>query len=263
LSELGVLQPTARHHGDESPAGAVDVIHVLARTQLGIGHVEEVCASGHRLQGVPGLDVGARIAGVAVGAAKRHWHVAVGAHREDEQQLLEVRAVLLAVAVGQDWRRAPADPAAGGCAVAAAEADRGGVVVELLEPHPEALPDGQHELGQQRRAVRIVKAVQGATEPVVAQVLHVLRADAEHATGEAVHRLLLTVDRLALDDDRAQQHAQCAGVRDRAARVRGDVTRQRVVHADALDEVVDQGQRAQALGVKSEACPTRVGGGGL
>lgn len=128
--------------------------------------------------------------------------------------------------------------------------------MKLLETHGKALPDGQHELGQQRRAVRVVEVIQRATEPVVAQVLHVLHAHAEHAAGEAVHGLLLAVDRFALDDDRTQQHAQSAGMRDRAARVRGDVPRQRVVHADAFDEVVDQGQRAQALGVKSEACPT-------
>jgi len=135
--------------------------------------------------------------------------------------------------------------------------------VELLEAHPEALPNGQHELSQQRRAIGIEQPIQGAPEPIVAQVLHLLDTDAEHAIGETVHGLVLAVDRLALDDDRAQQHAQRAGMGDAAARVRGDVARQGVVQADALDEVVDQGQRTQTLGVKSEACRLRVGSGGL
>jgi hypothetical protein len=112
--------------------------------------------------------------------------------------------VLLAVSVGHDRRGAAADLAPGGCAVLAAQADRRGFVVELLETHLEALPDGQHEFGQQRRAGRSVQAPQRATEPVVAQVLHILHAHAEHAAGETVHGLLLAVDRFALDADRAQ-----------------------------------------------------------
>ena len=66
LAKLCILQATARHHGDEASAGAVDVVHVLARAQLAVGHVQEVAAAGHRPERVPGLDVGDRVAGVAV-----------------------------------------------------------------------------------------------------------------------------------------------------------------------------------------------------
>lgn len=70
LSKLRILQPVARHHGDKAAAGAINVIHVLARAQLGIGHVQEVRAPGRTVQRIPGVDVGARVADVAVCAAK-------------------------------------------------------------------------------------------------------------------------------------------------------------------------------------------------
>ena len=241
LAELRVLQPVAWHHGDESTACAIDVLHVLARAQLAVGHIQEVAAAGHRAQRVPGVDVGDRVAGVAVGAAERHGDVAVGAHGQDEQQLLEIGPMRLRMPVSDRRGGASADPAALRGPVAATEADRCGVVVELLEAHAEALPDGQDELGEQRRAVGVEQPIQGAAEPVVAEMAHLQGADAEHAVGEAVHRLLLAVDRFALDDDGAQQHAQGAGVSDGAAPVRRHEARQRLVQSDALDEVVDQG----------------------
>jgi hypothetical protein len=135
--------------------------------------------------------------------------------------------------------------------------------VELVEANPEPLPGGQHQLGEQRSAIGVEQPVQGPTKAVIAQMRHLLGADAEHAVGKAVHGLLLTVDRFALDDDRSQQHAQRAGVADGATRVRCDVAREYVVQAQALDEVVDERQRAQALGVKREASPLRSGGRGL
>ena len=98
--------------------------------------------------------------------------------------------------------------------------------MELVEANPEALPGGQDQLGEQRGAIGVEQPVQGSTEAVIAQVLHLLGADAEHAVGKAVHGLLLAVDRLALDDDRSQQHAQRAGMTHGATRVRGDVARQ-------------------------------------
>jgi hypothetical protein len=85
LAKLFVLRATAWQYGDEAPAGAIDMVHVLARAQLGVGDVEEVCPPCHGAQRVPGLDVGARVTGVAIAAAKRDGDIAVGGHSEDEQ----------------------------------------------------------------------------------------------------------------------------------------------------------------------------------
>ncbi len=134
--------------------------------------------------------------------------MAVGGHGEDEQQLLEIGTVGLGVAVGDGRRAAPSNASPRGATVAAAKADRGAVVVKLIKAQAEALPDRHDHLGQQRCAVGVKESIQSAPEPVIAEVLHLVGVDAEHAAGKAVHGLLLTVDRFALDDERAQQYAR-------------------------------------------------------
>jgi hypothetical protein len=91
--------------------------------------------------------------------------------------------------------------------------------VTLVEVHAEALCNGQCHLGKQGRAVGVKQVIQRTAKPIIAEVIHLLRSDAKHPARKAVDRLLLTVNRLALDDDRAQQDAQGPGVRDRTARV--------------------------------------------
>jgi len=75
--------------------------------------------------------------------------------------------------------------------------------VTFVEVHAEALCNGQCHFGEQGRAVGVKQAIERATKPVIAEVIHLLRTDAKHPAGKAVDGLLLTVDRLALNDDRA------------------------------------------------------------
>jgi hypothetical protein len=63
---------------------------------------------------------------------------------------------------------------------------------------------------------------------------------AEHPTGKAVHCLLLAIDGLALDNNRTQKHAQCAGMRYRAARVGRDMLVDCPLESDPFDEVIDE-----------------------
>jgi hypothetical protein len=91
--------------------------------------------------------------------------------------------------------------------------------VKLLELHPEALADREHDGGQERAPVGIVESIEGSAEPIIAQVPEVLLCQAVHGRGQAVHGLDLVVDRLALDHDRAQQHPKRCGVRHRAASI--------------------------------------------
>src|SRR5450631_213063 len=158
---------------------------------------------------------------------------------------------------------APANRSPRGGSIVTKEADRRAVVVQLIEAQVEALSDRQDDLGQQCSAVGVEEPIQGAPELVVAEMLHRLGVNAEHSAGKAVNGLLLAVDGLALDDERTQQHAQGAGMGDGATSVREHEARQRLMQPDALDEVVDQGQRAQPLGAQSEACLLRCGRWGL
>jgi hypothetical protein len=191
--------------------------------------------------------VGAGIAGVAVAAAKRHGNTAVSDHRQDEQELLEIGTVGLGVAVGYRRRRASADLAPPSPTVGAAEADRGAVIMKLVELQGEGLSDRKDHIGDERRAIGIKQAVEGTPQAIIAQVLHLLGRDAEHTGGEAIYPLLLAVDRLSFDDDRAQQHAERAGVRDNTALIGGDVSSQRIVQSHTCNEMIDDGEGAEAL----------------
>ena len=64
-----------------------------------------------------------------------------------------------------------------------------------------------------------------------------------------LHRLLLTVDGLALDQDRAQEHPQARGVGQPAAAVsRGDEARQVSRQVESIDEMVEERQWTQTHG---------------
>ena len=148
-----IFAPRTRHHGDEAPARAVDETQVIVAAELGIGDVEKIGAPGHGAQRRPGLDMRNRIVGVAVGGAKLHRYAAIGIGGEDEQQLLQIRAVVLRVAIS-DRRCALAGPSRGALvAVLTTEGNRGAVVMQLLELHGKALRHCQHDLGQQRRPI--------------------------------------------------------------------------------------------------------------
>ena len=141
------------------------------------------------------------ITGVAVSAAKGRGHVAIGCHREDDKQLLQIRAVALGEAVGDGGSRPPSNLSTRGRAVVTAEANRRAVIVKLIELHSEALADRHHHLGEQRASICIEQSVERAPDPVVAHVLHLLGTEAEHPAGEPMHRLLLAVDWFSLDDN--------------------------------------------------------------
>lgn len=171
-----------------------------------------------------------RVVGVAIGDAKLHRYPAIFSGGEDEQQLLEVRPVVLAVSE-HDARRALSAHRLGLHSVLAAEADRGRVIVQLFELQREALADREHDGGQERTAVGIVEPIEGSAEPIIAQMPEILLSQAVHGRGEAVHGLDLAVDGLALDHDRAQQDPKGRGVRYGAASIGG-----RHVVIEQLDE---------------------------
>ena len=103
--------------------------------------------------------------------------------------------------------------------------------MQLLELHPEALADREHDGGEERAAVGIVQPIEGSAEPIIAQVPEVLLCQTVHGRGEAVHGLDLAVDGLPLDHDRTQQRPERRGVRHGAASIGG-----RYVLIQQLDE---------------------------
>jgi len=258
-AEFRVLEPRPGQHRHEAPAVPVEMIHLLARAELGVRDVEEVRPPGHRAQRLPRLPMGLDVGRVAVGAAELHGDAAVGAHRENEQQLLEVGAMVLGVAIGDPRDRAPPQPAArSGSPVLPAEADRRRVVVQLREAHAEALADRHDDLREERRAIGIEEPVQGPPELIVPDAELRVRAEAVQAGRERADRLALPVDGLPLHHDGPQQDPQPLGVRHgHPAVVGGDVPGQDRREVQARQEVVDQGERSQPLRAEREAGPGR------
>jgi hypothetical protein len=68
-----------------------------------------------------------------------------------------------------------------------------------------------------------------------------------------LNRLLLTIDRLSFDNNRAQQHTQGTTVRDGAPRVGANVPIDQIIQTNALDEMIDDRQGTQALALQGAA----------
>ena len=246
VPELGVLAPRAWQHGDEPAAGLVDVAHLLARAQLAVGDVEEVGAASQRAQLVPRVDVRLVVVGVAGRQAMRQRDGAVGGHGQDQHELLEVGAVVLGMAAGRDRGRLAAPLVAVGGAVVAVQHDRRRVVVQLRAVDPELAHRCEHQLGQQRGAIAVEQCVQGAADAVVVEQLALPGPQARQARLERGGPAGQAVERLARHAQVAHQHADSGRGRERRARVaRGQVTRKRARHVDALKEPVDQRQRPE------------------
>src|ERR1017187_7323335 len=77
-----------------------DIVHVLDRYQLAVGHVEKVAASGDLAEQVPGGAVGTVVGDIAVGGAVVDRHTAVVGNGEDIDQVLQVGSMVLVVAPG-------------------------------------------------------------------------------------------------------------------------------------------------------------------
>jgi hypothetical protein len=242
FAELCVFLARARHHTDEAPAALVDVVHGLAGTEFGVGYIEKVGPARGLAQGIPALLVRARVAGIAMLAAKLYRHPAVIAGGEDKQQLFEVGAVVFGVTVGDVRGALAAHLAPAGLGVLAAEAHAGRVVMQLLERHVKRAHGAEHHIGQQRRAVGIKQTIQGTSHGIVARVLHRCRIKPERLRCKGADRLLLAIQGFALDEHRAQDNPQGLGIGQTNPPVVGwDETLKTRFEVEAFEEVIDQG----------------------
>jgi hypothetical protein len=148
LSELAVFPARARHDANETPATAVDVVHRLTITELGVSDIEEIYAAGRATQRLPGVFMGARVVGVAMLAAKLHGDAAVVTGGEDKEQLFEVGAMVFRVAIGDKGGTLAPKLSGAGLSVLTTEAHGGRIVVQLIELEVEPLHRADDHLGQ-------------------------------------------------------------------------------------------------------------------
>jgi len=119
--------------------------------------------------------------------------------------------------------------------------------VDLLELQAEGLADRDDNIGEQRRTIGVKQAVERAPQAVIAEVLYLLGRDAEHTGGEALHGLLLAIDRLSLHDDRPQQHAERPGVWDGTALIGGNVSIEGIIQSHTRNEMIDDREGPEAF----------------
>jgi len=125
--------------------------------------------------------------------------------------------------------------------------------MDLLEGQAEALADGDDKLGQHGAAVGIEEAVESPADGVVGEPLGLELLEPEGAGSEGLHGLLLPVDGLTLNDDRAEEDAQGAGG---IERLMDPGTRneagQPLRDPQPVQVMVDQGKRPQPLAANGE-----------
>ena len=107
LAEPFVFLARTWHDGNQVPAIAVDMQHVVKAAQLAVGHIQEVIPADYGAQCIPGVDVRVRIIRVAVSTAKQDRDAAIDAGGQDEEKLLEIRAMILGEPVGDALCRFP------------------------------------------------------------------------------------------------------------------------------------------------------------
>jgi hypothetical protein len=156
----------------------MQVGHVLGCGQLAVGDVEEVAAAGELAEQLPAAPVRADVGGVAALDLELHGHGAVPRHGEDVEQLPEVEAVVLVVAV-RDGQAEP--PVQGALAVGTLEVavEGGGVVVQFVQVDAELAHGVRHDGEGERGDVGVEEAVEGASDAVVVQRGHLGRRQAE------------------------------------------------------------------------------------
>ncbi len=83
-----------------------------------------------------------------------------------------------------------------------------GIVVQFVQPHGEPSAHGHDHLGQQRGPIGEEQLIERAAQGVIAQPHGLGRLQAKQTRSEALDQRLVPIDRFALDQDGAQQHAQ-------------------------------------------------------
>src|SRR5262245_21785720 len=209
VPELAVFPARSREDGDETPLGVVNSIHVLAGAELRVCDVEEVRRSMEITKGGPGLPVGRGITGVAVVAAEVDRDAPIECRGHAVEELLQVRTLVLGVAVGDPGSASPTDEVAlAAGTVLSAEADGGGIIVDLLQGDPEDSNGRGHESGEQVPAVCLEETIEAPTDGVISEGLHLVGLEAEGLGSKPVDDFVLAVDGFTLDQDGPQQHAQ-------------------------------------------------------
>ena len=252
--EERILLAGARQHRDEAAPMLVDVLERLARAELAVRDIEEVRRAHQGAKHLPCLAVGGAVFRVAVGHLDVDGDGAVGAHREDPEELFEIGPMVLIVAERHDQRGPAPDQAAGGLGVLAVERQARGVVVQLLQRDRELLDHVHHEGGQQRVRVGIEQSIQGSAHAIVVEESDLLRAQSQEGGDPPPRPFPQPVERHAGQHEIAREDTESGTRRQLRAGVgRRQVARQELLESQAPQDVVHEGQAAEGVRDEREA----------
>src|SRR5271157_3715658 len=239
-AEGSVLTARSRQYAEEPAAALMQIGHVLGGSQLAVGDVEEVATASQLAEQLPRALVGAVVGGVTTLDTELHRDGAVAGHGEDVEQLLEVGAVVLVVAPGHRQSQSSSQgPFPLGRLVVAVESDGGRVVVQLVEAHVEFAHGVGRDLQGQRRDVGVEEAVEGPADAIVVERGELSVRQSQQLRLMASRPLTDTVERLARDQQVAQQHEQGRGRGDASPTVfMGQVVAEELAEAEPAQETL-------------------------
>jgi hypothetical protein len=230
--------------------------HIVARTELTVGHVEEVAVAEELPQERPGIDMDLVIGGVTVVNLAVDRDGAVGRDRKAVQQLFEVGAVVFVVAEG-DARRASRLLGGSLLSVGAGEGDGGGVLVQLGKLDGE-LPGSAHDQGgQEAGPVGPLEVVERPPDPVVVEQGGLAGMEAEGFGDPPGHPSGDGVQRLACQQEVSQQDGEGDGGRQgrRASGQGRQVPFEQLGQLEPKQEVPHQGRGADIEGFQGNLLP--------
>jgi hypothetical protein len=153
--------------------------------------------------------MGAVVGGVAALDPEVHRHGTIACDSEDIQQLLEVGAVVLVVAVGDGQAKlSPEGPLLVGRLVVAVERDGGGVVVQFVEIDAELTDGVCHNRERERRDVGVEEPVEATSDAVVVERRELRCSQSQQLGRMACGPLADAVERLARDQEILDQDHQ-------------------------------------------------------
>jgi len=206
--------------------------------------------------------MGDGVVGVAVLAAELNRDSSVGVGGQDVEDLLEIGPMILRVPIGDPGRLPATDGPPLGLGILTEQTDRGGIVVEFLQGHLELADGIDHASGEEAAPIGVEEAIERPPDLIIGDILQRALRNPECGRGKSFDDLLLSVDRLPFDEDRSKEYSQSLRIRKLCPSIIGwNIFFKDLIEAEAIEESVDDGKRAEPFESNVEAAFVRHGEG--
>lgn len=251
LTEACVLFAVSGQYRDESPVERVDVSEVLFAGELAVGDIDEVV----RRQEVPQAVVVPPVEGVVVLVAApdpvRDGNGAVRCDIQPEDELLEIRAMVLVVPA-RDLRISAIS-----ARVLTAESDRRGVEVDTSRLDPVKLDCAQGKLEETTPAAKLRQLFEGASDAIVVDSTLFIERETERPGINRLEPLPDSIEGVAAQKHVMNEDRDRRAVAGQAVASGMDVLVEDTSDPQLFQEVLDQGVRPESVDLEG-LFPLRV-----